>query len=228
VFTISDRKELAAAGAKQIAESAEIEKHALPICRKQCSASQRAFAEVRAIIADTLTAVSEAQVHLSRLYSEQTDARKEARVRFEMSLHDMSADRDPVDSTVRNLIDMRTILAHALAELPKGQRRHRTARIDPVRRIDEALLRGFTRGHTMPFPPYLLRASSSPGSQFREVVGICYRAIGRNDDPERAIKAYIHWRKELDRESRVRLGIPVKVDSPRPARRKIGRQTKNR
>jgi hypothetical protein len=66
-----------------------------------------------------------------------------------------------------------------------------------VRRIEKALLNGFVKRYSnkdpsKPLPPYPFKPSSSPGSCFREIVGICYEAMGQKyTDPERAIKKHI-------------------------------------
>jgi len=100
-------------------------------------------------------------------------------------------------------IGLPRFFGEAISTLPLSQRRHRTADLRPVRRIAEGLLKGWldAQGASKPLPAYMLRESSSPSSPFRKIVIICYRAIGLDLDPERAIKAYIRWGKERDRET---------------------------
>jgi hypothetical protein len=94
--------------------------------------------------------------------------------------------------------------------------RYKAASPKPVRIIDEALHRGWHNEHGAPAVwsrdqteilaaidnrlgkakraqayPKNLEPSVSVTSAFRRIVGICYEAVGRNADPERAIKAYI-------------------------------------
>ena len=47
-------------------------------------------------------------------------------------------------------------------------------------------------------PPFMIRPSSSPGSQFRDIVSVCWEAMSgdRDADPERAIRAFIKQRKK--------------------------------
>lgn len=120
------------------------------------------------------------------------DARNEAAWRIEEAGFELGYRHD----------DLRRALAAAGAAetaLPKEQRRVH-ADIRPIARIVKALMDGFIKTHTPPFPPYEMKVSSSPGSDFREIVGICYVAIGQhNSDPERAIKAYIRLKEDRNR-----------------------------
>lgn len=100
----------------------------------------------------------------------------------------------------RMLLRAYSVVRRAQDSLPKTQRRQATADILPVVRINEALLSGFTKGHSSPLPPYTLHPSASPGSPFRRIVGICYEAMGLvNTDPERAIKKFIAWQRKHSR-----------------------------
>jgi len=229
-FSAPDLKRLQDLGLlrEQIAELVK----ALPICRSYLR-QPAALADVRAVLGDTRTAVENAIRQLDRFDRVESSAYGEARVRFDQAYFanarvPETRDEELLNAALNYLDRVRTSLTDALADLPTEQRRHRTASFVPVMKIDGALLRGFTLAHKPPMPPYLLHASISPGSTFREVVGLCYRAIGANDDPERAIKGYIRWRKERDRASRIAFGIPVEADSSRPARRKVGQQIKKK
>ncbi len=111
--------------------------------------------------------------------------------------------------------------------LPK-QTRHRDADPRIIRWIFEALTAGHGAEHyilgreayprhgddwpavdTHP-PPFNFKPSSSEGSPFREVVGICYEAMtGAPRDPERAIKAFIRQRSR-----QVGQQVPEKGDLP--------------
>jgi hypothetical protein len=97
----------------------------------------------------------------------------------------------------------------ALTILPK-QTRHRDADPRPIQGIYEDLIRGHGTEHyilgdgddrpatgTHP-PPFTIKPSSSQGSQFRNIVSVCYEAMTDDPDadPERAIKAFIKQRKE--------------------------------
>jgi hypothetical protein len=100
------------------------------------------------------------------------------------------------------------------------QRRRRSATPEPVRLINDALLRGWGEAYypvgtgeytspqapVPPVPAYPLAPSSSPTSRFRQVVSICYQAfLGVDDaDPERAIKSYLKIRSAALRRARGR------------------------
>ena len=109
-----------------------------------------------------------------------------------------------------------TAAREASETLPAKPARWRKADPRPIKRIMEALYAGWSKAkgtsvrrtpeyqtpeeafvaigqvRTNPFPKEL-RASSAPGSPFREIAGICYEAAGggQDSDPERAIKAYM-------------------------------------
>jgi hypothetical protein len=100
--------------------------------------------------------------------------------------------------------------------------RHRTASPQPIRWIEDALLRGWNQAHgsivvhgksaeefeekmasmrkAPPRPPYpeAFWPSDSVGGAFREIVGICYEAAGAppEQEPLRAIRNYLIGRRE--------------------------------
>ncbi len=104
-------------------------------------------------------------------------------------------DGDVFDDLLIRLEILQLKVKRAAAALPSTQRRQLAAKRQPVKEIDDALRSGFVRHHQEAgeevVPPYTLHTSSSPGSPFREIVGICYAAVGANGDPERAIKNYL-------------------------------------
>lgn len=100
------------------------------------------------------------------------------------------------------------VIADALARLPKTRRGPQASPL-PVYWIHKALARGWGRIHypvrrgedsepdeNGPIPPYPHSPSSGITSRFRKIVGICYdAALGtRDNDPERAIKAFMRSR----------------------------------
>lgn len=123
-------------------------------------------------------------------------ARKEAQYRIQWVASEVSDVIEALSASLAGLETLGKIVKRALDDLPKKQRRQ-FADFRPVARIDHALLDGFIKAHKPPFPPYILHRSSSPGSTFRKIVGICYEAMGwSNDDPERAIKSYLRVRNK--------------------------------
>lgn len=117
--------------------------------------------------------------------------------------------KDEVSRTQQAVAEILASANTALGGLDReDQRRTRAARWEPIRLIDQALLRGWgekyypvTTGDAdgprfADAPPYPFAPSSNPTSSFRRVVATCYEAFtGRRDaDPERAIKAYQQFR----------------------------------
>ena len=120
---------------------------------------------------------------------------------------------------VPRLHALRTAAQNGLDQIPaKKPVRHRLADPAPIERIHTALVTGWHQAHSdgpsysrgMPFEesesavaiqkqnrrpppafPKRLRPSASAGSVFRDVVGICYRAVDGTADPERAISEYM-------------------------------------
>ena len=108
---------------------------------------------------------------------------------------------------------------YGLDQIPTAQPvRRRSADPAPVERIHSALVYGWSLGRAggpnyrwgtrceesesaaaipqsdAPQPqsyPQRLQPSTSPGCDFRTVVGICYEAVGGNPDPEKAIRKYV-------------------------------------
>ena len=105
-----------------------------------------------------------------------------------------------------------------LGSLPQQATRNKTANWYPIKVIEDALLLGWLKMHMTDEErdsvmclaqlfvrvdgveefqlPDELRPSASPGCAFRRIVGICYAAAGGNPDPERALKAFMKYRRE--------------------------------
>lgn len=78
-----------------------------------------------------------------------------------------------------------------------GQQRHKKAALFPIGKLAGVLEVGFREHHersgNVP-PRYTLRVSRS--GEFRDIVSICYEAIGLpNTDPDRAIRIYLATKK---------------------------------
>lgn len=127
----------------------------------------------------------------------------------------------------------------ALESLPGQPTRNRSADPAPVRAITNALLIGWREEHgsnvfhiheadgrevktypngpqRKPYPAEF-RPSAADGSTFRKIVGICYGAVGGNDDPLAALKAYLRIEREIRKESMAALeaGISSAVKKSR-------------
>lgn len=88
------------------------------------------------------------------------------------------------------------VLDEAMARLPSGAVRHRTASAFLVECVHEALQFGAIRSHSDP-QAQRFRPSTSPSSPFWKITSVCLDAIGppAPTNPERAIKAYVRrWR----------------------------------
>ena len=90
------------------------------------------------------------------------------------------------------LSDMEAIVKSA-ASFKISQARHTSADSLPIRRIDEALRRGYAAAYPgKGLPKDFPWPSSSDGSKFRQIVGVCYQAMKqKNEDPESAIRKYM-------------------------------------
>jgi hypothetical protein len=110
---------------------------------------------------------------------------------------------DKVESYASQLEELAQWCDDALSQLPK-QKRSRDGHWLPPARIWEALVR--THGTRRPMT---LRLSSSPGSPFREICGICYEVMTGKPgaDPERAIKNYIRAKRRSENAQRAEMGI---------------------
>ena len=231
-FSAGDRADLRRLGLIST-QIAELETVALPICRAWLE-PPAPMADVRKVLADTLAALKRTRTQLDRCIAPGTEAEKEAGTRLEVAIFDVAQadgnqpEWDLLVTTRETLARAISLFGAATSDLPATQRRSRNASAWPIARIEKALLDGWLKGQDLskPLPPYTLRTSSSPTSQFRKVVGICYRTIGQTEDPERAIKAHIRWRKALVRRESEELRINVATDDSRRVRTRQGREPK--
>ena len=100
-----------------------------------------------------------------------------------------------LNETSQSLATAVDVVEAALEKLPDEPVRHLSADPLPIKLIHRALQFGSIIAGLEPLNPNL-KPSSSPGSPFRRMVGICYETINAPTiDPERAIKAYVsRWR----------------------------------
>lgn len=108
-------------------------------------------------------------------------------------------DRDGMrlDEASKSLATAIEVVAVAVKKVPTDAARHRSADPYPVELIHKALMHPTKAG---PAASAKLRPSVSPTSAFRQIVGICYEAIGApNTDPERPIRAYMKQWRELEK-----------------------------
>lgn len=153
-------------------------------------------------------------------------ARFEAQQRIEVAYSDIAiplGGYDGADQLLKRaqeaLIAVQKVVANALQNLPRRQRRSYAANPRAIEWIDNALTLAFANQHypvssgeydpadttalqmPTPPPPYPFPVSSGVTSPFRIIAGICYEVItGRPDaDPERAIKAHLKLRNTRDK-----------------------------
>lgn len=210
------------------AQITQLEKAALPVARAVLG-TPAPMQDVR----DELRSLHNAMNKACKAMSCLLNARIDNRARFEALQRVTMADFEN-GGEGGTMVSANNLMAAAIANvltsehcLPKSQRRNSSASILPIQLIDNALDAGFVKGQTKgkAFPPYTLQRSSSPGSPYREIVGICYEAMAQdNIDPERAIKSFIAWRREKDETGRATLGIPSTVQKRRGRPHRIGRQ----
>jgi len=205
-FTQDQRRRLRECGLID-AQIDEVETFALPICLALLTRPPT-MQEVRNELIVVSKALERAHEAMAALSSANLAApgRFEASQRVLMAEYNLQGDGSVFEKTLAQLVATQAVLNHAQAELPEGPRRDPAASAMPVNRIDQALLSGFVKWYSTedaPMPHYMMKPSASPGSDFREIVGLCYEAMGRqNSDPERAIRAYVKWRKDRDRVQR--------------------------
>lgn len=187
------------------AQIKEIEHTALPVARAILTQHPSLMA-VRDELYAFKAAIGKAKEALSRLSAAKAEVPHlfEALQRVTLADYDINNSGDTIRKATHVMIAAREIVDRADTDLGNDERRHRTAIILPIQRISSAMLRGFLKAHKGAafLPPYTFRESASPGSPFRTVVGVCYEVIGQNPDPERALKAYIFWRRSQNKKGR--------------------------
>jgi len=182
----------------------------LPLCRAEALAPLTSMTDVRDELTQLRKVMDAALTTLKRWESArvQTPALAEARARVLEASFDL-AEKGTATGDAADAVHFAMIVAEqAAARLPKMQRRPE-ASAGPILRIHEALVRGWgrtyytvRRGDDAPgdaggaIPPFPHVPSSGATSPFRKIVGICFdAALGtRDNDPERAIKAFMRWR----------------------------------
>jgi hypothetical protein len=206
-FTSSQRNELTKAGLLA-AQINELENAALPVAQAYLS-KPPALQDVRDELQKLLTTMQDARDVMSRLLSpKRAAATREVWNRVLLAEADMYNSFECIEKALSAVTLAHAVVQRAKSDLPMEQRRHRTADPFPVARINKALLDGFVKEHGAGKKgPPRPRVSASPTSAFQGIVGICYDAMGRNADPERAIKAYINQRRRRDQVTRDAVGI---------------------
>jgi hypothetical protein len=158
------------------------------------------MAEVREQLTDLQSSLKTSLEALRRVRRNTSAAPWEAHLRMRIARAErtspMDGDRwdDDASSASCAIENALEAVGWALEGLPGEQRRRRSASPEPVRKIHDALLKGWGaehRGRMMPAFPFV--PSSNRTSRFYDIVAICYAAFTGNNkaDPERAIKAFM-------------------------------------
>lgn len=195
----------------------------LPICAAWLRPPLTTNELVRKALLDLAGVTEGASASVRRLMCtpRQIPDRFEAWQRLLLALHEESLDERWLTDVADRLHSLASVLTAAAAPLLDSPRRHHAARIEPIGVIDRALLNGFNNHHgsDRPTPHYLTHVSSSPSSDFFKIASIVYRTAtaGGIDNPERAIKSFLRWRRARDANLRREMGI--ELDSASQKRR---------
>ena len=117
---------------------------------------------------------------------------------------------DELDVRIRSVAEIAEFCDLALSQLPI-QKRSNHAHWLPVARIWEAINRAHQPGQESQ------RLSSSPGSAFRKICGVCYEVMTDNPeaDPERALKSFVALKRRQLAKTRAERRSSIKVESVR-------------
>lgn len=165
----------------------------LPLCRAWLR-NLPTMTEVREGLRDLDKAISKTRRLISKAHNatQRTPGQNEILQRLFSADYEENHSLETISKTMETLAQMQSITNRALTDLPREQRRHTSANPYPVQCIDNALVKGFIKGGDPPFPPYTLKRSSSPNCPYRNIICICYEAMGfDNADPERAIRNFL-------------------------------------
>jgi len=131
--------------------------------------------------------LKDTQNTLSKLLraDEDKSAKGEVHERIISADFEMKGDGELIEKTLFSLVPITVAVRMARKKLPTEQRRTNQASPFPVQLINEVINWNIESKLT-------IRPSSSSSSRFFKIVVICYEAINeKNQDPSRAVKAYI-------------------------------------
>jgi hypothetical protein len=168
----------------------------LPLCRAWLS-KPATLLDVREKLADIAKPVRQAKKAMDALAKSSSLASREAFNRILLAVDPMQPGEYATSMAVEKLNWVFQTVEGALKSLPTTQRRNNDANPVPIQLIERALLDGFCEHYSpggQAMPPYMLRTSRKM-VPFPEIVAICYEAIGRCGDPDRAIRNYLVLKK---------------------------------
>jgi hypothetical protein len=126
---------------EQIVELEEV----LPFCRLDIE-DAAPLGDVRSELQSVRRAVNRALAATRRLSTAGLPASREALNRVQMASHKAGGECREIERAQEALAALNEVLCKALADLPKEQRRTKSASPQPIERIERALLRGWSRG----------------------------------------------------------------------------------
>ena len=213
IFSNAHRTELGGALELLPAQIEELENIALPLIQAILRKAP-ARNDVRDLLQDTARALQSAKTKLEKLLAAGSIPNRNAgspgdaaMARVLLASYELGADGDVLDLALPAIGSAILVVEKASESLPDKPVRHVLASPRPIAWIDQALLSGFLKAHghwpgtagpgsQTPLPPYLVHASYAAGSNYPRIVEICYDAVGLGaGSRERAIKAFIAWRK---------------------------------
>jgi len=176
-----------------------------PLCRALLS-KPATMTEVRDKLSQIAKPLKQAKEAMDAVFRDSSHANMEANNRILLA---ETATQSTNDGIAEELTHIVTIVQRALESLAAEQRRAHYANPIPIRLIESALLKGFTRHHDPEMqgkglPPYQLTVSRKR-PPFPEIAAICYEAIGRCNEPDRAIRNYLTMTKHQRRRPNVKM-----------------------
>ena len=214
-FTNEQRRKLGALGLL-IPQVDALENTALLI--GAAALSNEDSAPARADVMDEFDRVANALEAARKALSELEDARDEVlahiarvQVRGRIEMMSYAMERGIGEDGLRHKVlygiaALQAIVGRAKSDVPEGPTRRKTASPFPVSLIFKALVHGWAVAHrgSPSSAEFNFQVSAGLKSTFRQVVQICYEAMGRvNDDPDRAIKGFMKWQREEQNARRV-------------------------
>jgi hypothetical protein len=214
-FTAGQRQQLAKCGV--LPEQVEQLRHALVAikCALQPPPGRNATAK---ILADVTKHAEALAALLANMWNQTDAAHGQAMIEVEQRYWEERPD-DIGPSSAYFVIPQLAALADAaraaLEAMPKDQARHRTGSGEPIKRIKDALLRGWIdaqgprdvriidgREYKAALPPFPDKFHARESKQFREIVAVCYDAAGapRDYEPLAAIRACARDEKQQRKE----------------------------
>jgi len=217
-FTEQQRRDLSKLGLPvEVIDAIEID--ALPRAKEIILRREPRRTEVIDELQSVRRALSDARDAVERLLAAPRSVShlSEARANIGGRAYRYADDRMALKRTLAGLAESVKVMDRAIAAVPLGSTRHRSANTRAIETIHDALQLA-SDGAGFEFHPPGLEPSSSPTSAFRKMIGICYEVMDtKHPDPERALRAYLkQWRVLTAAVKRGPMGqnVPKESDVP--------------